>query len=56
MKFLTLTQNSGAKTIYVNEALVISFTAAQSGGSTLVFSNGNGFTADQSPAQILAML
>jgi hypothetical protein len=58
MKFLTLTQNRGATTIYVNEAQIVSFTAGGPGGTgaTISTSVGGPILVDQSPAAILAML
>jgi len=57
MKFLTLTQNQGKTTVYVNEEMIAVIEPAQSGGgSSLILSGATGFYVDQTPAQILAML
>ena len=55
MKFLTLTQNSGAKTIYVNEAQIISF-IAQGTGTYISMSDSVNIPVDQTPSQVVALL
>ena len=55
MKFLTLTQNSGSKTIYVNEAQIISF-IAQGTGTYISMSDAINILVDQTPAQVIDLL